>query len=69
VSRDLLHYSRAIQQVKAKYRHQHHPHIAPWIHTVFQETAPPAEMVRDSARCMGKSRAKYGVFATLGNRL
>jgi predicted MPP superfamily phosphohydrolase len=45
----------------------HHPYFARCVHAVFKETAPPAEMVHDCARCMGKSRAKYGVFASLGN--
>ncbi|MGA2602586.1 MAG: metallophosphoesterase [Verrucomicrobiia bacterium] len=45
----------------------HHPRIARWIQILFKETAPTAEMVRDCARCMSQSHAKYGVFASLGN--
>jgi hypothetical protein len=44
-----------------------HPHIARVIQILFKETAPPDEMVHDCARCMSQSRARYGVFASLGN--
>lgn len=39
---------------------------SPWRH-LFRETAPPAEMLHECAHCMAQSRAKYGVFASLGN--
>jgi predicted MPP superfamily phosphohydrolase len=46
---------------------RHHPHIARVVESLFKETAPPAEMVHECALCMSQSRAKYGVFASLGN--
>lgn len=45
----------------------HHPHITRLIEFLFKETSPPAEMVHECAQCMSQSRAKYGVFASLGN--
>ncbi len=45
----------------------HHPHIAHLIRLFFKETDPPDKMVHDCAQCMSQSRAKYGVFASLGN--
>jgi len=44
-----------------------HPQIDRLIQTLFKETAPPAEMIRDCVRCLSQARAKYGVFACLGN--
>ncbi|MGO9245948.1 MAG: metallophosphoesterase [Verrucomicrobiia bacterium] len=44
-----------------------HHHFIRFVQSQFKETAPPAEMVHDCARCMSQSRAKYGVFASLGN--
>jgi uncharacterized protein len=44
-------------------RHQ----VIRFVQSFFKETAPPAEMVHDCALCMSQSRAKFGVFASLGN--
>ncbi len=44
-----------------------HPYITRSVQFLFKETSPPAEMVHECARCMSQSRAKYGVFASLGN--
>lgn len=45
----------------------HYPHIGRLAEFLFQETSPPAEMLHECALCMSQSRAKYGVFASLGN--
>jgi len=47
--------------------YHHHPHIARLIQFLFKETSPPAQMVHECAQCMSQSRAKFGVFASLGN--
>jgi predicted MPP superfamily phosphohydrolase len=44
-----------------------YPHIGRLVQFLFKETSPPAEMVHDCALCMSQSRAKFGVFASLGN--
>jgi len=36
-------------------------------HFLFKETTPPGELVLECAQCMKQARAKYGVFASLGN--
>jgi hypothetical protein len=46
---------------------RHYPHIGRLIQFLYKETSPPAEMVHACAQCMSQSRAKYGVFASLGN--
>ena len=33
----------------------------------FEDDVPPAEHVRQCAQCMSSARAKYGIFASLGN--
>ncbi len=53
--------------------HHHFPHnrsrrlAQSALHSVFKETTPPDGLLDDCAQCMSHARAKYGVFASLGN--
>ena len=53
--------------------HHHHPRNqlrrlaqSSW-QSLFKDTAPSAELLHNCAQCMSQARAKYGVFASLGN--